>query len=230
MKRELIGSGLLIVPALALAGFGWMGTDATTQIPVHWGVDGQPDRYGGRAEAFLLLPTIMIVLTGVFAILPSIDPRGRNLQRSRIVLGTVWIGVLALMLLVQAILVGLGLGWVAASDETLVPTLILSGVGALYLLLGNVLGKARPNWFVGIRTPWTLSSDLAWDKTHRLTGRLMVVGGLVLLTGVWLLPVDRQIWLVLASALTPAATGIIYSFFVWRSDPARQTSTPDDVV
>lgn len=230
MKRELIGSGVLIVPALALAGLGWMGTDATTQIPVHWGVDGQPDRYGGRTEAFLLLPAIMIVLTGVFAILPAIDPRGRNLQRSRVVLGTAWMGVLALMLFVQATLVGLGLGWIAAGDETLVPTLILSGVGALYVLLGNVLGKARPNWFVGIRTPWTLSSDLSWDKTHRLTGRLMVVGGLVLLIGVWLLPVDRQIWLVLASALTPAVTGIIYSFFVWRSDPARQTSTPDDVV
>lgn len=230
MKRELIGSGLLIVPALLLAVLGWVGTDATTQIPVHWGVDGHPDRYGGRVEAFLLLPALMIVLTGVFAILPAIDPRGRNLQRSRIVLGTVWMGVLALMLFVQAILVGLGLGWIAAGDETLVPTLILSGVGALYVLLGNVLGKARPNWFVGIRTPWTLSSDLSWDKTHRLTGRLMVVGGLVLLTGVWLLPVERQVWLVLVSTLTPAATGIIYSFFVWRSDPSRQTSTPDDVV
>ncbi|WP_323760836.1 SdpI family protein [Maricaulis sp.] len=229
MKRDLIASALLILPALALAGFGWMGTDTTTQIPVHWGLDGQPDRHGGRVEAFLLLPAIMIVLTGVFAILPLVDPRGRNLQRSRVVLDTVRLGVLTLLLFVQGILVSLGLNWIGPDEVTFVPTLILSAVGALYVLLGNVLGKARPNWFVGIRTRWTLSSDLSWDKTHRLTGRLMVAGGLVLLAGVWALPPERQIWLVLVSALTPAAIGIVYSFLVWRSDPTRQTLTPDDV-
>ncbi|WP_417479178.1 SdpI family protein [Maricaulis maris] len=229
MKRELILSGLFIALALVLAGLGWLGTDATTQIPVHWGIDGQPDRYGGRLEAFFLLPAIMAGLSVLFAILPSIDPRGRNLERSRIVLQTVWMGVLALLLLVQTILVGLGLSWIEPADETLVPTLILTAVGALYVLLGNVLGKARPNWFVGIRTPWTLSSDLSWDKTHRLTGRLMVAGGLVMMAGVWFLSAERQTGLVIATALIPAATGMVVSYLVWRSDPARQTATPDDV-
>ncbi len=229
MKRELILSGLFIALALVLAGLGWLGTDATTQIPVHWGIDGQPDRYGGRLEAFFLLPAIMAGLSVLFAILPSIDPRGRNLERSRIVLQTVWMGVLALLLLVQTILVGLGLSWIEPADETLVPTLILTAVGALYVLLGNVLGKARPNWFVGIRTPWTLSSDLSWDKTHRLTGRLMVASGLVMMAGVWFLSAERQIGLVIATALIPAATGMVVSYLVWRSDPARQTATPDDV-
>ncbi len=229
MKRELILSGLFIALALVLAGLGWLGTDATTQIPVHWGIDGQPDRYGGRFEAFFLLPAIMAGLSVLFAVLPSIDPRGRNLERSRIVLQIVWMGVLALLLLVQTILVGLGLSWIEPADETLVPTLILTAVGALYVLLGNVLGKARPNWFVGIRTPWTLSSDLSWDKTHRLTGRLMVAGGLVMMAGVWFLSAERQIGLVIATALIPAATGMVVSYLVWRSDPARQTATPDDV-
>ncbi|BDX01083.1 SdpI family protein [Maricaulis maris] len=228
MKRGLIRSVVFIVPALVLAALGWLGTDSTTQIPVHWGMDGQPDRYGGRLEAFFLLPAMMAGLSVLFAILPSIDPRGRNLERSRIVLQTAWMGSLGLLLVIQAGLVAIGLGWVDPADTSLVPTLVLAGVGALSVLLGNVLAKARPNWFVGIRTPWTLSSDLAWDKTHRLTGRLMVLVGLAILSGVWFLLPEQQLALVLVASLAPAVVGMVYSYLVWRSDPARETATPED--
>ncbi|WP_291843674.1 SdpI family protein [Maricaulis sp.] len=229
MRNALIRSAALIAPALLLAALGWFGTDGETRIPVHWGVDGQPDRYGGRAEAFLLLPAVMIGLSAVFAVLPAIDPRGRNLERSRVVLNTAWLGALVLLLALQAAFVALGLGWIANEGVGFVPMLTLAAVGALFVLLGNVLGKARPNWFVGVRTPWTLSSDLAWDKTHRLTGRLMVLAGLAILVSIWFVPPERQVFLVLVLALTPAVVGMVYSYLVWRSDPDRQTATPDEV-
>jgi len=208
---------------------GWFGTDSDVRIPVHWGLDGEADRYGGRVEAFLLLPVIMIGLSAVFAILPAIDPRGSNLKRSSVVLGTAWMGLLAFLLALQAGMVALGLGWLSGDGVGLVPTLTLAAVGGLQILLGNVLGKARPNWFVGIRTPWTLSSDLAWDKTHRLTGRLMVLSGSVILVSSWFLPSERLTVLVLIVALAPMVVGLVYSYLVWRSDPDRDTATPDDV-
>ncbi len=229
MRAALFRSMVFILPALVLAGAGWFGTDSDARIPVHWGIDGQPDRWGGRLEAYFLVPAIMIAISLVFAILPAIDPRGRNLARSRVVLNTAWAGTLALLLVIEAAMVALGLGWIDAGSADLMPGLILAAIGALFLLLGNVMGKARPNWFVGIRTPWTLSSDLAWDKTHRLVGRLMVLAGLALLLGVWFIPANLQIGLVLLAAFTPAVIGTVYSYWVWRSDPARETATPDDI-
>ena len=228
MRLALIRAAGLIAPALILAALGWLGTDDAARIPVHWGLDGQPDRYGGRAEAFLVLPTIMIGLSALFAILPAIDPRGRNLERSRVVLDTVWAGTLALMLVLQAVMVALGLGWIENDGASVMPMIILAAIGALFVLFGNVLGKARPNWFVGVRTPWTLSSDLAWDKTHRLTGRLMVLSGLVILTMIWFLSPENQVILVLVAALAPAPVGMAYSYLIWRRDPDRQTATPND--
>lgn len=229
MRAALLRSIIFILPALAFAGAGWFGTDAEARIPVHWGIDGQPDRWGGRLEAYFLVPAIMVAISLVFAILPQIDPRGRNLARSRVVLNTAWEGTLALLLVIEAAMVALGLGWIDAGNTEWMPTVILAAIGGLFTLLGNVMGKARPNWFVGIRTPWTLSSDLAWDKTHRLAGRLMVVAGLALLIGVWFIPPNLQIGLVLIAGFTPAVIGTAYSYWVWRNDPARDTATPDDV-
>ena len=108
------------------------------------------------------------------------------------------------------------------------PQLVSGGVSILLIAIGNMLGKARPNWFFGIRTPWTLSSDLAWDKTHRVTGRLMVIGGLVMLAAVVLLPVKFAFLILLIGAIGPAAFGIVYSYIVWKSDPDRETHASSD--
>lgn len=229
MRAALLRSMVFILPALVMAVAGWLGTDADTRIPVHWGIDGQPDRWGGRLEAFFLLPAIMIGVSLAFAILPAIDPRGRNLARSRVVLNTAWSGTLALLLVLEAAMLAFGLGWVDADGTRFMPGLSLTAVGILFILLGNVLGKARPNWFVGIRTPWTLSSDLAWDKTHRLVGRLMVLAGLILLAGVWFLPARLQFGLALIAGLAPAVIGTAYSYWVWRNDPTRETAMPDEL-
>ena len=97
---------------------------------------------------------------------------------------------------------------------------VTSAVGLLFLVLGNFMGKIRPNWFVGIRTPWTLSSKLSWVKTHRLAGRLFVVMGLLF----FMLALFRQPWVVaaLVSALVVCLVWmVVYSYLVWRKDPDR---------
>ena len=106
---------------------------------------------------------------------------------------------------------------------------VIAGCGVLFFVKGNYLPKTRQNWFLGIRTPWTLSSEYAWEKTHRLAGRLFMIGGVICVIGAFM--VDG-IWLVammLATILPAALISVAYSYFVWRSAPDKAVS-PDYIV
>jgi uncharacterized membrane protein len=93
-------------------------------------------------------------------------------------------------------------------------------VGALFFLVGNLMGKIRPNWFVGVRTPWTLSSKRSWTRTHRFAGWVFVVGGLCFMgAGVFRAHV---MWNVAAGLLVAGIIAtVVYSYLVWRTDPDR---------
>src|SRR6185436_6253303 len=87
------------------------------------------------------------------------------------------------------------------------------GLAGLFLVLGNVLGKVRPNYFLGVRTPWTLESPEVWQKTHRLAGKIMVLGALLLLLGAILLPREASVLFPLPVVLVMALVPVIYSYF-----------------
>jgi uncharacterized membrane protein len=91
-----------------------------------------------------------------------------------------------------------------------------------------VLSKARPNWFAGIRTPWTLSSDKSWDITHRWGARLFMIAGLISLAALWIAPVNTG-WIIMAAAVGAAAIiPIGVSYWIWRNDPERETYSAQD--
>jgi immunity protein, SdpI family len=99
-------------------------------------------------------------------------------------------------------------------------TVILPLVGVLFIVLGNFLGKIRPNWFVGIRTPWTLSSQLSWDKTHRLAGWLFVLMGILFFPVAAIQTTWSLITMLVIDAVCVAWL-IVYSYLVYRNDPHR---------
>jgi len=100
--------------------------------------------------------------------------------------------------------------------------------GAFMAALGAVMGKMRPNWFMGVRTPWTLSSDLSWDKTQRLAGWFLMLTGLATMVTAFAL-IPRWAPVVLVGGLgVSAPVVIVYSWMVWKNDPARETLTPDE--
>lgn len=227
IRRGLAFTLPFLLITLGISAYGWLNADPSALYPVHWGIDGQPDRFAGRNQAFLMMPAIMLGMTVLFCILPAIDPRGRNLQRSAPIYLVAWIGTIVFMTAVHVVTSASSSGLLPDADANLVPVVMPIGIGLLMIAIGNFLGKARPNWFVGVRTPWTLSSDLSWDKTHRLTGRLMVLGGIGIVAGGLLLPAEAGFYVILAGSLVPAVIGIVYSYFVWRSDPARETHSDD---
>ncbi|MDA8336903.1 MAG: SdpI family protein [Peptococcaceae bacterium] len=148
------------------------------RVPVHWNWQGQANGWGSPFSGAFLTFFITVGLYLLLLVIPVIDPRRANYGRFedtyrflRLVL------VLFLVALHWVTLAG-ALGWPVSMKQV-----TMTAVAALFLVLGNVMGRLKQTWFVGIRTPWTLSDDGVWTRTHRLGGRVWVVAGLVGIAG-----------------------------------------------
>lgn len=208
----------LVLAALGAAAAAWAcwRLPADAQVPMHWNAAGQVDAYGGRGSLFLL-PAVVLFLTLLFAVLPHIEPRRLNLRRSANAYRTVWIAVVGFMTVIQAAIVATALG-----HSLPVGRVAMGGVGVLFLVLGSVLGSVRSNFFFGVRTPWTLSSELSWSKTHRLAGRLFATMGVLLAAAALLRAPDQAlVYGMLAAVGVIAAVLVLYSYCIWRLDTAR---------
>ena len=181
-------------------------------VPTHWDMSGHPNGWSSRAFGAWVLPVIMIVLWVQLWILPAIDPRGVNYAKFAGTFETIIDAILVYMLGVHLIILRASLGYPVPMQR-----IIPASVGVLLVLVGNLLPRARPNWFVGIRTPWTLSSDRVWEKTHRIGGRVFVAGGLLILLSALATPQLASIVLVTVVVLS-TATVLIYSYVEWRRE------------
>ncbi len=133
-------------------------------------------------------------------------------------MGQIWVAVVTL-------LGGLHLLFVAAAlgTDVDISRVVLIGIGFLFLVIGNYLPKVRPNYLMGIRTPWTLASDLSWTRTHRLGGRLFVIEGVVLAV-LGLLDVGPELLAVTIIGAIVVLLVIVsaYSYQVWKVDPEKR--------
>jgi len=208
--RKLI-PGLLVV-ALA-AGFSvWAYPELPAQVATHFDFHGNANGWSSRTVAVVLAPALAIVLALVFTVLPRIDPRGANYAKFGPTYWTIANAALVLVAGIHVFALGKALGW--PIDMSRVASL---GVGGLLVLLGNLMTRIRPNWFMGIRTPWTLSSDTVWRKTHRFGGVAFVIAGLciaatALLSAGWALKVAMGV------AAAAALSCVVYSYVVWKAE------------
>lgn len=185
------------------------------RIPVHWGLDGQVDRYGGRLEGLLVLPIVAVVIYFVTLLVPRIDPGRANYESFAHTFTTLRLAGLAVLGSFHAVALLSARGH-RIDIETVYPLFL----GALFIVIGNVLGKIRPNWFVGIRTPWTLSSKLSWSRTHRVGGWVFVVVGLMTMVSSSV----RASWapiVLMVGVLSGVLALVVYSYVVWRGDPEK---------
>lgn len=214
---------VLIVAMFAAAAVVWPG--APSRIPMHWDFSGQVDGYGGKVEGLLGLPLLALGIYLLMRYLPNFDPGRANYPRFAGAYAALRIGILCLMAALYA-LVLVSVEKVPVDVSRIVPVL----VGALFVLVGALMGKIRPNWFVGIRTPWTISSKVAWIRTHRLGGWLfLAVGMLFILTGA--LGFGRFGFIPIGAMLAMIVALFVYSYVVWRADPEKQPpagTQPDD--
>jgi uncharacterized membrane protein len=189
------------------------------RVPSHWDAAGNVNGYTSRAWAVSMMPAIMVALALILPRLPAIDPRRANYEKFRPTYDLVVNLVLALNLFIHAAVLGAGAGLRISMDK-ITPL----AVGVVFLVLGNVLPRARSNWLFGIRTPWTLSSDRVWERTHRLGGVLFVIAGFLLIAAVFVPPRAAFVMMV-ATGGGAAIIPIVYSYFVWRQEARRVQSS-----
>ncbi|MGD6962372.1 SdpI family protein [Fictibacillus phosphorivorans] len=145
------------------------------QMPMHWNIHGEVDGYWDKQYAAFFPPLLMIVLMALFIFMPRIDPKKENYKKFSSSY-TIFITIMnVFFLLLQSMTISYGLG--VNIDISLVVNL---GIGLLFIVLGNYLPRIKHNYFIGVRTPWTLANEKTWRKTHQLSGKLFVVAGILL--------------------------------------------------
>jgi uncharacterized membrane protein len=216
LRPGLWASALALIAMAALTAWAWPKVPADARIAIHWGTDGQANRYASKTAGLIAAPLIALGLTVVLAGLPWIDPRRRSLARSPQAYQAVWIGVMGLHVAIQALIV-----LDATGRRPPVDSVITAAVGVLFIVVGNYLPTLRRNWIAGARNPWTLSSELSWHRTQRLTGRLLALEGVAVLISAFALgPVGRLAVLLVGLVVLLVVT-TAYSWWVWRGDPHK---------
>lgn len=181
------------------------------QVPTHWNIRGEVDAYGNKTWATFLMPGVMVGLLALFRLLPWLSPKSFTLDTFR---GTYEFIVAAAMGL-MAYIHGLML-WAAYSGPIDINRALSSGLCLFFMLMGNVLGKVRRNFFVGVRTPWTLASERVWIDTHRLAARMFVAAGLIGFLVCLLVGGPVAFIATLALIMIAAFTPVVYSLVHYK--------------
>jgi uncharacterized membrane protein len=205
--RLAIVAALLIIFVLTIA----MYPAVPDRVVSHWNAAGQADGYMSKLWGLGLIPLIMTGFVALLAVLPRIDPYKKNYKK----FGDYYEGFILLfilfMLAIQVQIILWSTGYQISPNLTF-PILI----GILFIYIGFLLGHAEQNWFVGIRTPWTLSSETVWKKTHKIGGKLFKIAGVIAFAGV--LAGEYAMWFILVPALAVAVFTVAYSYFEFQKE------------
>lgn len=208
LRREWFTLVLLAISLLVIA-FSW--GNLPEKLPIHWGVNGQPDAYGNKVTALLFPFGLISSLIMLSFILDKVDPK--NIQVLRVMrLGLSIVGL--------AVLSTVSLQWPNAR-------FIMIAIGLLILLVGNLIGKTKPNYWIGVRLPWVFKSQRSWHATQRRGAIGMTIIGIVLATCSFLLPASILFSLFTFSTLSISILGLVVwlsytSYQEYKNDPNPQ--------
>jgi uncharacterized membrane protein len=203
-----------IICLIGIVAFGayvaWMYPGLPDPMPTHWNAAGEVDDYSSKQFGAAIIGLVPVFSFAIFKLIPVISPRGYRTESFSGVLN-----ILMTATVVFSCIIGVGVILAARDPGVNISSFVFVAVGLLFMIIGNFLGKVRKNFFLGIRTPWTLASDEVWAKTHRLGGWCFVIAGVIMaLMGV-AMPSSSIGWVVgvvIAIAFIP----VVYSYFAYR--------------
>lgn len=197
------------------------------QIPVHWNISGEIDRWSDTSLLSVFqLPLMALGLYVLFMVMPYFDPKQRNVYRSRDL-------YFAALNVTTALFALIFVGSLAAAFDPSLPIdrLVMVGIGVMLIVIGNYMGRAKRNWTVGTRFSWTLADDEVWAKTNRLAGRLFMLAGLVSVACVFV-PAPWNAIVMLSAVLATLPITYVYSMVLYKRKHPEEGRPPsgDDLV
>ncbi len=181
------------------------------KVASHWNFRGEVDGYMPRFWGVFLMPFVLCGLSLLFMVIPVIDPLKENIMKFRGYYDRFIILFLVFMFSVHLQIISWNLG-VEVSPNAVFPV----GYGVLFFYIGVLCENAKRNWFIGIRTPWTLSSDVVWDRTHKIGGRLFKFSGVVAFFGVFF--PDYAFFFMVVPVVLVSVYTVVYSYFEFRRE------------
>ena len=152
----------------------WFYARFPARVPTHWNAAGVADGFSGPAFAAFFFPAMIIALYLLLVFLPAADPQKKRYEEFSRPYQAIRFSIVAYMTMLYFVASLIGLGYGISIHKVMVLS-----IGLLFIVLGNFMPKFKKNWFVGIRTPWTLSNEDIWNKTHRVGGKMFTLGGLL---------------------------------------------------
>lgn len=206
-RKEIPLIVIVLLPFLYLA---YVWNTLPEKVPLHWNVEGEIDRYGDKSELILipiLLPLLVYIL---FTIIPKIDPKGKikymgNKYNTLKTLLTLFMSVLALVII-----------YIAQHENLYNPNYIILLIGLLFAVLGNYFKTLRTNYFIGIKTPWTLENETVWKETHKLAGKMWLVGGILIILASLLLNERANLTLFAIITVVITLIPVIFSYLKFQ--------------
>lgn len=211
LKDNLVGI-LFTLAAFAVVALSY--AQMPERVPTHWNYQGVADGFMSKPWGPFFMPLMMVGLLVFFNVVRAVSPKSASIEAFGRVYSILVSALFAFffVLTVAATLAGTG-------APVNMSKVVMISVGALFVVLGNFMGKVTRNYFIGIRTPWTLEDEEVWHRTHRLGGKVFVVAGLATILVVLL---DLAV-LALPIVLAMAAVPVIYSYLVHRRLSRRST-------
>lgn len=180
----------------------------------HWDINGNPNGWMLKFWGAFLLPLVLFVMIFVWWLLPRIDPIARGFPGFRYVYDFFWVLFTAFLAYIHALILGVNLGWnIDVRWCVLLPTALLIGA------IGALLPAVKRNWFFGIRTPWTLSSDTVWRKTHRLASALFIFAAAVSVISIFMPPYTLALFI--APLIIAILISVGYSYILYEKHATK---------
>ena len=203
---------LVIIIGATLAGL-LLWSRLPAQMASHWNFNDQVDGYMSRFWGVFMVPLITLGMFVLFLVIPSIDPLKANIAQFRGAFNLFIVLIVAFMLYIY----GLTLAWNLGYTSFRISTSLLPALGLLFIFIGFMLRQAKRNFFIGIRTPWTLSSDRVWDKTHQIGSILFMIAGALAVIGSFF-GGAIAFWLLMVPIFGSVIFLVIYSYVLYKQE------------
>ena len=214
MKKTTIVLSIILIAFFAIGIFSYLTLDKE-KIASHWDESGQVNGQMGKFAGIFLMPLIAIGLFILFIMIPKIDPLKSNIKKFKNYYDSFVVVLMFFMLYIYITTILFNFGY-----KLNMTTLIMPAIALLFFYIGSIMKYLKKNWFIGIRTPWTLSNDKVWEKTHKLSSKIFKLLGIIILLGLFF-PTKYLILIILIPTLSAAFGLVIYSWWIYKKEKSK---------